>query len=194
MCLLINKILSKQFGPRSGPTNCWAWSGFKRLLLKGCIFCLTAHVTTNLLISLKKICQRDKVSVLTVHIVRLFVCPDTITLSRQPIQLGKFYECKIVTFFHTHQFKHMFWVLKRTVSLKHFFWVPTRYVLDEKRKLFSNTQSYRLAWAALNIWVLLPAFWIPNSLKRLYSLYYLSGPRLFDTLKVRPSWSWTHIF
>ena len=35
---------------------------------------------------------------LTVHIVRLFVCPDIITLSRQPIQLGKFYECKILLF------------------------------------------------------------------------------------------------
>ena len=26
------------------------------------------------------------------------------------------------------QFKHVFWVLKRTVSVRRFFWVPTTYV------------------------------------------------------------------
>ena len=31
-----------------------------------------------------------------------------------------------------HQFKHVFWVLKRTVSLRRFFRVPTTYVLVEK--------------------------------------------------------------
>ena len=35
-------------------------------------------------------------------------------------------------YFLTHQFKHVFWVLKRTVSLRRFFWVPTTYVLVEK--------------------------------------------------------------
>ena len=34
--------------------------------------------------------------------------------------------------FLIHQFEHMFWVLKRTVSLRWFFWVPTIYVLVEK--------------------------------------------------------------
>ena len=39
------------------------------------------------------------------------------------------YNCK---YFLTHRFKHMFWVLKRIVSLRRFLWVPTTYVLVEK--------------------------------------------------------------
>ena len=35
-------------------------------------------------------------------------------------------------YFLIHQFKHVFWVFKRTVSLRRFFWVPTTYVLIEK--------------------------------------------------------------
>ena len=35
-------------------------------------------------------------------------------------------------YFLTKQFKHVFWVLKRTVSLRRFFWLPTTYGLVEK--------------------------------------------------------------
>ena len=38
----------------------------------------------------------------------------------------------ICIYFLTHKFYHMFWVLKRTVSLRWFFWVPTTFVLVEK--------------------------------------------------------------
>ena len=34
--------------------------------------------------------------------------------------------------FLTHYFNHIFWVLKRTVSLRRFLWEPTTYVLVEK--------------------------------------------------------------
>ena len=37
----------------------------------------------------------------------------------------------ICDYFLIHQFKQVFWVLKRTVSLRRFFWVPTTYVLVE---------------------------------------------------------------
>ena len=39
-----------------------------------------------------------------------------------------------MSYFLTRQFKHSFWVLKRTVSmsLRRFFCVPTAYVLAEK--------------------------------------------------------------
>ena len=39
---------------------------------------------------------------------------------------------KNCNYFLTHQFKHVFWVLKRTVSLRRFFGVPTTHVLVEK--------------------------------------------------------------
>ena len=35
-------------------------------------------------------------------------------------------------YFLTHQFKHVFWMLKRTVSLRRLFWVPRTYVLVER--------------------------------------------------------------
>ena len=35
-------------------------------------------------------------------------------------------------YFLIHQLNHVFWVLKRTVSMRRFFWVPTTYVLGEK--------------------------------------------------------------
>ena len=49
-------------------------------------------------------------------------------------------------YFLTHQSKHIFWVLKRTVSLRRFFWVPTTYVLVEKseKNIFCNKCSYVL--------------------------------------------------
>ena len=42
------------------------------------------------------------------------------------------FERKIVIIFLPISFYHMFWVLKRTVSLRRFFWVPTTYVLVYK--------------------------------------------------------------
>ena len=42
------------------------------------------------------------------------------------------YFAKNCDYFLIHQFKHVFWVLKRTVSSRRFFWVPTTYVLVEK--------------------------------------------------------------
>ena len=47
-------------------------------------------------------------------------------------------------YFLTHQFKHVFWVLKGTVSLRRFFWVPTTYVLVEKYE--NNFQIRTLIW------------------------------------------------
>ena len=35
-------------------------------------------------------------------------------------------------YFLIHKFKHLLWILKRTVSSRRFFWVPTTYVLNEK--------------------------------------------------------------
>ena len=51
-------------------------------------------------------------------------------------------------YFLTHQFKHVFWVFKRTVSMRQFFWVPTTYVLVGKwGKIKNKYRSY--LWAPL---------------------------------------------
>ena len=47
-------------------------------------------------------------------------------------------------YFLIHPFKHMFWVLKRTVSLRRFFWVPTTYVLVETVLL--STHNICFGW------------------------------------------------
>ena len=40
----------------------------------------------------------------------------------------------------THQIKHLFWVLKRTVSLRRFFWVPQHMLWSRNKKIcFSYT-------------------------------------------------------
>ena len=53
-------------------------------------------------------------------------------------------------YFLTHQFEHVFWVLKRTVSLRRFLWVLITYVLIDKiRKIVINhtlSLSYLDAW------------------------------------------------
>ena len=49
------------------------------------------------------------------------------------IPLSKIFYRKIsIIYFLIPKFKHVFWVLKRTVLLRRFFWVPTTYVLVEK--------------------------------------------------------------
>ena len=58
------------------------------------------------------------------------------------------YNCE---YFLTHHFRHMFWVLKRTVSLRRFFWVPTSYVFVEKweNRFFCYTFfNWRPEWRA----------------------------------------------
>ena len=42
---------------------------------------------------------------------------------------------KITTIFF-YQFKHVFWVLKRSVSLRRFFWVPTTCLVVKYEQLF----------------------------------------------------------
>ena len=49
------------------------------------------------------------------------------------VQKSKLFKRKIVIIFlPIWQLKHVFWVLKRIVSLRWFFWVPTTYVSVEK--------------------------------------------------------------
>ena len=50
-------------------------------------------------------------------------------------QIIKHSNCKIVLFFLIHQFKHMIWMVKRTVSLIRFVWL-------RNTKQNSNTHSY----------------------------------------------------
>ena len=50
--------------------------------------------------------------------------------SGEPSQWDGSFEYPQQMFFLTY-IKHVFWVLKGTVSSRLFFWVPTTYVLDE---------------------------------------------------------------
>ena len=58
--------------------------------------------------------------------------------------------------FLTHQFKHVFWVLKRTVSLRRFFWVPTTYVWWRNKK--NNFPVHTLIWWSEIFWKFLVYF------------------------------------
>ena len=54
-------------------------------------------------------------------------------------------------YFLVHQFKHVFWVLKRTVSSRRFFRVPTTFVLVEKKSNTKNNFQLRtvISWVIL---------------------------------------------
>ena len=53
------------------------------------------------------------------------------------VKTNKIFECKIVNIFlYIHQFYHMFWVLKRTISMRRFFIVPTTHFGVEKQDFF----------------------------------------------------------
>ena len=76
-------------------------------------------------------------SVIKSDVIKRFDC-ITYRLSRQCILLNviepikqKYLALKC-DYFLIHRLKHVFWVLKRTVSLRRFFLVPTTYVLVER--------------------------------------------------------------
>ena len=49
---------------------------------------------------------------------------------KRTVSMRRFFWVPTTYVFLTY-IKHVFWVLERTVSLRRFFWVPTTYVLDE---------------------------------------------------------------
>ena len=52
----------------------------------------------------------------------------------------------------THEFKRVFWMCKRTISLRWFFWVPTTYCGWEVRKILFQ---YMLIWRPASMFKLL---------------------------------------
>ena len=69
----------------------------------------------------------------------------------------------ICEYFLMHQFKHVFCVLKRTISTRPFFWVPTTYVWVKKIDFYYALVSQpefgpawlQWAWVLLYSWILL---------------------------------------
>ena len=58
--------------------------------------------------------------------------------------------------FHISQPKHMFCLLKRTVSMRQFFWAPKTYVKTDGKKNIHNLMLKSFIY--LNLWV--PILWI----------------------------------
>ena len=145
ICCGYSKELSQWDGSFERPKHMWKLMGKKIFtILHSKILLILTYVITyeehNLWNSI------HIASVLSLVTATYRCSQELIVLCYQYNVIGpvkQFFQRKIVIILFIHQFKHVFWVLKRTISMRWFFWVPTTYVLvANEKKYFTFTHSY----------------------------------------------------